>query len=121
MALTGAAALPGQSPAAQPPGGPKLAQAAPRPPAATAASSVTVKSVERLVGSGINYAYALKAGNFVFLNGHKAYDFERGPAPEVEGPPGNALSGRPPLRREADGILNRMRTILKDFGTGLPN
>jgi enamine deaminase RidA (YjgF/YER057c/UK114 family) len=121
MALTGAAALPGQSPAAQPPGGPKLAQAAPRPPAATAASSVTVKSVERLVGSGINYAYALKAGNFVFLNGHEAYDFERGPAPEVEGPPGNALSGRPPLRREADCILNRMRTILKDFGTGLPN
>src|SRR5262249_3139397 len=86
-----------------------------------ATSPITVKSVERLVGSEINYAYAVKAGNWVFLNGHEAYDFEHGPAPAVEGPPGNALSGRPPLRREADFILNRMRTILKDFGTDLPN
>src|SRR5262249_39626840 len=63
----------------------------------------------------------LKAGNWIFLNGHEAYDFERGLAPEVEGPPGNALSGRPPLRREADFILTRMRTILKEFGSDLTN
>jgi hypothetical protein len=57
----------------------------------------------------------------VFLNGHEAFDFERGLAPEVEGQPGNRLSGRPPLRREADYLLRRMRALLKEFGTDLPN
>jgi enamine deaminase RidA (YjgF/YER057c/UK114 family) len=57
----------------------------------------------------------------VFLNGHEAYDFEHGLTPEVEGPAGYRLSGRPPLRREADFILKRMRAILREFGTDLPN
>jgi hypothetical protein len=39
----------------------------------------------------------------------------------VEGQPGNHLSGRPPLRREADYLLRRMRALLKEFGTDLPN
>lgn len=86
-----------------------------------ASSAITVKSVERVAGSSVNYAYAVKAGQFIFLNGHEAYDFEKGLAPEVEGPPGYPLSGAPPLRREADYILNRMRTILKEFGADLPN
>src|SRR4029077_1141498 len=64
---------------------------------------------------------AVKAGPWVFLNGHEAFDFDRGLAPEVEGPPGNRLSGRPPLRREADYLLRRMRGILKEFGTDLPH
>jgi hypothetical protein len=75
----------------------------------------------RLVGTAINYAYAVKAGPWVFLNGHEAFDFERGLVPEVEGPGGNRLSGRPPLRREADYLLHRMRTILREFGTDLSN
>jgi hypothetical protein len=75
----------------------------------------------RLVGGSVNYAYAVKAGPWVFLNGHEAFDFERGLSPEVEGTPGNRLSGRPPLRREADYLLRRMRGILKEFGTDLPN
>jgi enamine deaminase RidA (YjgF/YER057c/UK114 family) len=87
---------------------------------AVPSSRLTTKSI-RLVGSPINYAYAVKAGPWVFLNGHEAFDFERGLVPEVEGPPGNQLSGRPPLRREADYLLRRMRAILKDFGTDLPN
>jgi len=122
VALAGAAALVNtrETRAAASPKGIELAQATPTP-VPTAAPSVTVKSVQRLVGSGINFAYALKAGNWIFLNGHEAYDFERGLAPEVEGPPGNALSGRPPLRREADFILTRMRTILKEFGSDLTN
>lgn len=98
----------------------QLAQASPNASAA-AASALTVKSVERLAGSAASFAYAIKAGPWIFLNGHEAYDFERGLAAEVEGPPGNALSGRPPLRREADYILRRMRTILKEFGSDLPN
>jgi enamine deaminase RidA (YjgF/YER057c/UK114 family) len=85
-----------------------------------AESGITTKST-RIVGSAINYAYAVKAGPWVFLNGHEAFDFEQGLAQEVEGPPGNRLSGRPPLRREADYLLRRMRTILKEFGTDLSN
>ena len=71
-------------------------------------SPITVKST-RVAGSAVNYAYAVKAGPWVFLNGHEAFDFERGLTAEVEGPPGNRLSGTPPLRREADYLLRRMR------------
>jgi enamine deaminase RidA (YjgF/YER057c/UK114 family) len=88
---------------------------------AAGASALTVKAVQRLAGSADSLAYAVKAGPWIFLNGHEAYDFERGLAPEVEGPPGHRLSGRPPLRREAEYILRRMRAILKDFGSDLPN
>ena len=83
--------------------------------------SLDIKSVPRLVGSTTKYAYAVKAGPWIFLNGHEAFDFETGLAPEVEGSRGYPLSGRPPLRREADYILRRMRAILKDFGSDLPN
>ncbi len=84
-------------------------------------SELIVKSADRLAGSGTRFAYAVKAGPWIFLNGHEAFDFEHGLAPEVEGPPGHRLSGRPPLRREADTILKRMRAILREFGSDLPN
>ena len=117
--LAGAAVLPaGGAGAIAPDAALRLAQAG----AGTTASPspITVKSA-RVAGSAINYAYAVKAGPWVFLNGHEAFDFERGLAAEVEGPPGNRLSGTPPLRREADYLLRRMRAILKEFGTDLPN
>ena len=87
---------------------------------AGAVSAIMTKST-RLVGTAIDYTYAVKAGPWVFLNGHEAFDFERGLVPEVEGPVGNRLSGRPPLRREADYLLRRMRTILREFDTDLWN
>jgi hypothetical protein len=40
-----------------------------------------------LVGSSIDFAYAVKAGSWAFLDGHEAFDFAHGLAPEVEGPP----------------------------------
>jgi len=83
--------------------------------------SLTIKSVDRLAATAASYAYAVKAGPWLFLSGHEAYDFEKGLAPEVEGPAGNRLSGLPPLRREADYILRRIRAILKEFGSDLPN
>jgi enamine deaminase RidA (YjgF/YER057c/UK114 family) len=113
-AAAGHAAAPSSAPV-------QLAQAGPRASAASAASPLIVKSVEHLVGSAASFAYAVKAGPWIFLNGHEAFDFEHGLAAEVEGPPGNRLSGRPPLRREADYILRRMRSILKEFGSDLPN
>src|SRR4249920_743118 len=100
MTLAGAATLAAPSVRAQAGGSElpvRLAQAGTG--ATQSASAITVKSVERLAGSAASYAYAVKAGPFIFLNGHEAYDFEKGLAPEVEGPPGYSLSGRPPLRR----------------------
>lgn len=85
------------------------------------AEGLAVKSVDRLAGSATSYAYAVKAGPWLFLTGHEAYDFDGGLAPDVEGTAGNWLSGRPPLRREADYILRRMRAILEEFGSDLAN
>lgn len=98
----------------------RLAQAAAQARAGAAAVPI-VKAVKNLAGSTISYAYAVKAGPWIFLNGHEAFDFERGLAPEVEGLSGQRLAGRPPLRREADYILGRMRAILKEFGSDLSN
>ena len=88
---------------------------------AQSADALTIKSVERLAGTAASYAYAVRAGSWLFLNGHEAFDFEKGLAPEVEGSAVNRLSGRPPLRREADYILRRMRALLKEFGSDLAN
>ncbi|MFL6799931.1 MAG: RidA family protein [Xanthobacteraceae bacterium] len=84
-------------------------------------SSLQVKAVERLVGTSTSFAYAVKAGPWIFLNGHEAFDFAKGLAPDVEGQSGHRLSGRPPLRREADFILQRMRAVLSEFGSDLPH
>lgn len=97
------------------------ALASSKPAGAQSASAPTMKSVARLAGTAASYAYAVKAGPWLFLSGHEAFDFEKGLAPEVEGPAGSRLSGRPPLRREADYILRRMRALLKEFGSDLPN
>lgn len=80
-------------------------------------SAITVRTAEHLVGSAVNHAYAVKAGPFVFLNGHEGYDFAAGVVPAVAGAPGFPEYGKPGLRREADFILERMRQILKSFGT----
>ena len=73
---------------------------------AGAVSAIMTKST-RLVGTAIDYTYAVKAGPWVFLNGHEAFDFERGLVPEVEGPVGNRLSGRPPHAHDPQGIRHR--------------
>ena len=79
--------------------------------------AITARTTEHLVGSAVNYAYAVKAGPFVFLNGHEGYDFTAGVVPAVAGAPGFPEYGKPGLRREADFIFERMGQILKSFGT----
>jgi enamine deaminase RidA (YjgF/YER057c/UK114 family) len=88
-------------------------------PIAPSASGPTIlaRTTEHLVGSAVNYAYAVKAGPFVFLNGHEGYDFSVGVVPAVEGAASFPEYGRPALRREADFIFERMGQILKSFGT----
>src|SRR5262245_1055739 len=85
MTLAGAAALAPSAAGhatADTSGPVQLAQAGPAR-AAPAVAALTVKSVERLAGSATSYAYAVKAGPFVFLNGHEAFDFEQGLSPDV--------------------------------------
>ena len=80
-----------------------------------------VKSVPNLLGSAVSHAYAVKAGPWIFLSGHEAFDFASGIPEEVAGPSGFPLFGRPRSRREGDFILQRMRRILHEFGSDLGN
>jgi enamine deaminase RidA (YjgF/YER057c/UK114 family) len=81
-------------------------------------AATEVKSVD-LLGTGVSYAYAVKAGPWIFLTGHEAFDFEAGIPEAVAGPAGFPLYGRPRWRREGDFILQRMRKILQEFGSDL--
>ena len=82
-------------------------------------ASVSFRSVEHLVGSSVNFAYAAKAGPWLFLNGQEGYDFAKGEVPEVEGAAGFPEFGSPPLRREAKFLIERMGRTLKEFGADL--
>jgi len=82
-------------------------------------AALEVKAVERLLGTGIPYAYAVKAGPWIFLTGHEAFDFDAGITEAVAGPQGFPLFGRPRWRREGDFILQRMQRILREFGSDL--
>src|SRR6266850_3592850 len=79
--------------------------------------NIEIRSVENLAGTGVPYAYAVKAGPWLFLTGHEAFDFASGHAPEVEGHAGFPAFGAPRLKREAEYILKRMRTTLAEFGS----
>ena len=72
-----------------------------------AMAMLEVKSVPNLLGTPVSYAYAVKAGPWIFLTGHEAFDFESGIPEEVAGPSGFPLFGRPRSRREGDFILQR--------------
>src|ERR1051325_7829013 len=81
--------------------------------------AVEVKSVENLLGTSVSYAYATKAGPWIFLNGHEAFDLAAGVPDAVAGPAGFPRFGLPKSRREGDFILGRMRRILGEFGSDL--
>ncbi|HEY8251960.1 MAG TPA: RidA family protein [Burkholderiales bacterium] len=80
-------------------------------------ANIEMRGVENLAGTAVPYAYAVKAGPWLFLTGHEAFDFAAGPAPEVEGPAGFPSFGAPRLKREAEYILKRMRKTLAEFGS----
>jgi enamine deaminase RidA (YjgF/YER057c/UK114 family) len=88
-------------------------------PAASSApdAAITIRTTEHLIGGAVNHAYAVKAGPFVFLNGHEGFDFAAGVVPAVAGAPGFPDYGKPGLRREADYVLDRMGHILTSIGT----
>jgi len=80
-------------------------------------AGIEVRAVEHLAGSGVAYAYAVKAGPWLFLTGHEAFDFAAGGAADVEGPAAFPSYGAPRLKREAQFILARMRKTLGEFGS----
>jgi enamine deaminase RidA (YjgF/YER057c/UK114 family) len=80
-------------------------------------ANIEIRSVDGLAGSAVPYAYAVKAGAWIFLTGHEAFDFASGPAAEVEGPEGFPSFGAPRLKREAEYILKRMKRTLGEFGS----
>ena len=84
-------------------------------------AGLEVKTVESLLGTPVSCAYAVKAGPWIFLNGHEAFDFTGGIPDEVAGPAGFPLWERPRSRREGDFILARMQRILQEFGSDLTN
>jgi len=79
---------------------------------------VVVKSAD-LAGSGIQHAHTVKAGPWIFLNGHEAYDFAQGLNVDVEGPLGFPSFGLPRFRREADFVVRRAKTLLREQGSDL--
>jgi len=81
-------------------------------------AGIEVKAIN-LLGMPVPYAYAVKAGKWIFLTGHEAFDFESGIPEAVAGPPGFPLFGRSRSRREGDFILQRMQRILREFGSDL--
>ena len=83
--------------------------------------ALEIKSVDSLVGTPISYAYAVKAGPWVFLTGHEAFDWRTGTIDaSVSGPAGFPAYGtRHPSRREADFVLRRMTDVLREYGTDL--
>jgi enamine deaminase RidA (YjgF/YER057c/UK114 family) len=81
--------------------------------------ALEVKAVD-LLGMPVPYAYAVKAGSWVFLTGHEAFDWASGAVdPAVTGAPGFPLYGQHTSRREADFVLRRMRQILAELETDL--
>ena len=80
-------------------------------------ANIEIRSVDGLAGSAVPYAYAIKAGQWLFLTGHEAFDFANGGAPDVDGAEGFPAFGAPRLKREAEFILKRMRKTLAEFGS----
>jgi enamine deaminase RidA (YjgF/YER057c/UK114 family) len=80
-------------------------------------AGIELRAVDHLAGSGVPYAYAVKAGPWLFLTGHEAFDFGAGAAPDVEGPAAFPSYGAPRLKREAQYILARMRKTLAELGS----
>jgi hypothetical protein len=84
-------------------------------------SSVTPIGAVRIPGSDLHYAAGMKAGNWVFLTGIEAVDFDTGLHPAVAGNPALPYHGLPKHRREGDFICARLGELLDEAGTSFAN
>ncbi len=82
-------------------------------------AEVAPLAVTKLLGTDMLYAPGVRAGNWVFLTGHEAFDFAHGMPAEVTGPANFPSWGLPRYRREGDYILRRCRSLLQPLGASL--
>jgi enamine deaminase RidA (YjgF/YER057c/UK114 family) len=82
---------------------------------------VTAIGAVRIPGSDIHYAPGIKAGQWVFLTGIEAVDYESGLAAAVRGNPDLPHHGLPKHRREGDYICARLSALLREAGTSFAN
>lgn len=75
----------------------------------------------RIAGSDIHFAPAMRAGNWVFLTGIEAVDYDVGLHRDVAGNPALPYHGLPRHRREGDSICARFKDLLGQAGTSFAN
>lgn len=85
------------------------------------AGKVTPLGALKIPHTDIHYAPCMKAGNWIFLTGIEAVDYETGLHPAVAGTPGLPHHGLPRHRREGDLICARFKQLLADCGTNFAN
>lgn len=81
--------------------------------------SIEILAKHVVAGSDIEHAACVRAGDWLFLTGIEATDYERGLAPGVAPPAGLPFHGQPKHRREADHVIGRMKAMLEQAGSGL--
>lgn len=85
------------------------------------AGKVTPLGAVRIARTDIHYAPCMQAGNWVFLSGIEAVDYESGLHPAVAGTAGLPNHGLPRHRREGDVICARFKELLAQAGTSFAN
>ena len=85
------------------------------------AGGVTPVGALRIPGTDIHYAPAMKAGDWVFLTGVEAVDYDVGLHPAVAGNTALPYHGLPRHRREGDFICARFKDLLSQAGTSFAN
>src|SRR6516165_6315245 len=85
-------------------------------------TTLEVRAVEHLLGSGIPYAYAVKAGPWIFLTGHEAFDFKTGVTEAVAGARFHPRADAPDPAgtRVRSRAWRAPRPVLPDPGRGRP-
>ena len=82
---------------------------------------VTTLESLRIPHTDIHYAPAVQAGNWVFLTGIEAVDYNAGLHPDVAANPALPQHGLPKHRREGDFICARFKDLLAKAGTNFAN
>lgn len=75
----------------------------------------------RIAHTDIDFAPAVRAGSWIFLNGIEAVDYASGVHASVTGVPGLPHHGLPRNRREGDFICARFKSLLAQAGTSFAN
>src|SRR5690349_17773379 len=79
-------------------------------------SSIELCAAKTLAGTDVSFAYAVKAGPWLFLTGHEAFDFDTGLVDEVENKAGYQELQSTRQMREGTFIVRRFKKLLTEFG-----